>query len=47
MSKLAFAVRDGFVDSLLLAIAIPAAIFSGLRMVAKSFLRPSAYAVKK
>jgi len=38
MSKLVLAARDGFLDSLTLAVAIPTAIVLGLWKVFKSFL---------
>jgi hypothetical protein len=38
MAKLILAARDGFLDSLVLALAIPAAILSGLGGVIRNFL---------
>jgi len=39
MSKLLLAAREGFLDSLLLALAIPAIIFRDLMRLAKSFVK--------
>lgn len=38
MSKLILAARDGFIDSLLLALAIPATILRELASIARKFL---------
>ena len=46
MSKLILAAKDGFLDSLTLAIAIPIAIFVGIGRVVKSFLNAPKSAVR-
>lgn len=47
MSKLILAAKDGFLDSLTLSIAIPAAIFAAISRVIKSFLNISKNAAKR
>lgn len=46
MSKLVLAARDGFLDSLMLAAAIPAAIVMGIWKVFRSFLSTPKKAIK-